>query len=84
MIYYSRERGRVLYCCYGTQIPIYENLKVVLSLFLLNYTFCECSYCGFSFIVIDRLENFVPTICQYLIFSRGVHSLKFIYEYVIV
>lgn len=46
--------------CNSTHTHIYEKLKII-AMFLLNYTFREWSYCGFGFILVGRLEYFVPT-----------------------
>ena len=85
MIYYSGET-RKSPACYTIVIAthIYEILKIMVTIFLLNYTFCGWSCCGFGYTIIGRLEYFVPTYFQCLIFSIGIHNFKSICEYVIV
>ena len=89
MIYYSGETRKST-ACYTlvTATHIYEILKIMVTIFLLNYTFCEFSVnfvprCRFGFTVIGRLEYFVPTYFQYLVFIIGIHNFKCICEHVI-
>lgn len=64
------------YYSYSTHASIYEKLKIIITIFLPNDTFCEWSYRGFDFTVIDRWEYSVPTVSQSFIFSIGIHNLK--------